>query len=436
MKKHVFVFLTSVLFAVMPILCISCSAPPVDTEYKIGVFDSGDFLKVEGEKLVNRRGETVVLRGTNVGGYLVIETWMTAFSSNSSLKGDHKTFTACFTERFGKNATLELWEYYRNNFLTEQDFIYFKQMGMNCIRLPFSYMNVDPLYNNVEEIPGQKFNFRLLDEFIQTAADYGIYTILDLHGAYGSQNGMDHSGELLPAEQVDLFTNQEKMRQNIDLWVALSKHYKDNPAVAAYGTMNEPGGKVGGSIGFTSKLQWNFFDELYFEMRLADPGHIIMFESCWEGENLPYTARYNWENVIYSFHSYSGSNDYGVNKEKTDFRVDGIVKMKFSDVHKHIGEFNCYANEESWKYTLGRFNQLGWSWNSWTYKLNVVNDGDYRGWGIVYTKAAGVVPETDSYDAIKEKWSRIKTTDPGMFMVTFDSGKTLFDIMKEMCTAE
>ncbi len=50
-----------------------------------------DALYVNGEKLYNRRGEEVRLRGLNLGGWLIMEDWFCPISNDK--KGDHYTMS-------------------------------------------------------------------------------------------------------------------------------------------------------------------------------------------------------------------------------------------------------------------------------------------------------------------------------------------------------
>lgn len=409
--------------------CGSCGvdtseqAPETDSVFK---FTDNDMLRTYNDEIENQLAEKVILRGINAGGYLLIEQWMTALDGGEEMGYlDHKMTTDKFVERFGSEKTLELWQIYRDNFWGEQDFVNIADMGMNVIRLPFSYMNVDPEFNNIEALDGQKYNFRVLDEFVAKAAEYGIYTILDLHGAYGSQNGQDHSGEQQDREDIDFYENEEKQQKTIDLWGALAEHFKDNPAVAGYDILNEPGEHAE----LTTKKHWDFFDKVYKEIRAVDAEHIVMFESCWDGKDFPQPTAYGWENCVYSVHNYSwiwGSVEG--NLQTYQDKIDGMDIMEFN-VPVYMGEFNCFNNEESWTTTLELLNQVEWSWTSWTYKLNIL-DSSHDGWGIIVTGADNVNPALDSYDEIIAKWKNISTTAQSSSVFTFRSGESLYNIMK------
>ena len=75
-----------------------------------------------------------------------------------------------------------------------------------------------------------------------------MYVILDMHGAFGSQNGMDHSGEINDGKQ--LYYNQSNKDKTLNLWKKIAEHFKGNPAVAAYDILNEPGIKAAATYSF------------------------------------------------------------------------------------------------------------------------------------------------------------------------------------------
>ena len=149
------------------------------------------FLKAAGKVLRDDfgNGELVQLKGTNVGGYLLQEFWMTVGAYTANVTAEEDVYRV-LTERFGKDEAMRLVKLYQENFFTEEDFDYCRELGMNCLRLPFWYRNI------VDE-NGEPYAdwFELFDRFVENAGKRGIYVILDMHGAPGSQNGSDHSGK-------------------------------------------------------------------------------------------------------------------------------------------------------------------------------------------------------------------------------------------------
>ena len=387
-----------------------------------GQFGAGDFLKTDGKDVVTEGGEKVLLRGTNAGGLFVTEHWMTGFESGRTESDDYKSLTKKFIERFGEEKTKRLWEEYRANWWTDADFKACADMGMTVIRLPFTYMNVDFDAISSYENAGKNYDFTALDEFITRAAEYGLYTVLDLHGAYGSQNGQDHSGEIFDnAADVDFYYNEKMQALTVKLWGALSKHYKDNPAVAGYDILNEPGEKGGA----TSERHWKFYDKVYKAIRAEGDEHIIMFEACWEWYNLPAPAKYGWKNCIYSFHHYVDDKlsvaEHADNWEK---KLSGIADQNFG-LPLQMGEFTAYDSTKKWEQTLGLLNDGGWHYTSWTYKT-----WGNMSWGIVNVNGVKVDAAKDGYSEILAKFKKLRT-EYGRKYSFKDSGATLEQILKD-----
>lgn len=72
-------------------------------------------------------------------------------------------------------------------FFTDADAKFFKSLGLNCLRLPFSYKHFEDDMN-----PRQlkQEGFAHLDRVIDICARHGIWTVLDLHAVPGWQNGV------------------------------------------------------------------------------------------------------------------------------------------------------------------------------------------------------------------------------------------------------
>ncbi len=436
-----------VVLTVFPLVCCSFlngfDASYDSTPGEIGatgLIDESMFIVTEGEKLKTLGGDTVYLRGINMGGLFVTENWMNAiFKHTNTDEGEwirtyDKLISETFIQRFGEEKAKALWEEYRNNFISDEDFEILKDMGINAIRLPITYMTVDfdaiSDYNNAGN-----YDFSLVDAFVEKAASYGIYTILDLHGAYGSQNGADHSGEVkIP---TDFYSNEEMMQLTVDLWRAMAEHYKGNPAIAAYDILNEPGEhKVGGGTEFTSARHWDFFDRVYDAIREVDNDHVVIFESCWTAANLPHPSKYGWKNCMYSFHHYS--NQFGDDASIHNATIDAVIaslKLANFGVPLYMGEFTCYGNREQWEYTLNAFNKAGWSWSSWTYKIHKKH---MDSWGVVNvtSREDQIDIYTDSYENIFAAFSKLKTGEEYTRFSKLDDGTVLYEIIKKYATAK
>ncbi|MCM1289879.1 MAG: cellulase family glycosylhydrolase [Corallococcus sp.] len=399
--------------------CTRCNAP--DPNYIPPPPDSNPMLHAVGTKVVDAKGNEVFLRGTNVGGLLVTENYMSAFEDSTGQ--DYYTIKKALLSRFGKEKSDALWKIYRDNWWSDLDFQLCKDMGMNVLRLPFTYMDVDSAALDGLSHAGQNYDFSILDDFVERAAKYGMYVILDLHGAYGSHNGQDHSGQILGAGQVDFYSNETKIALTVKLWSALAEHFKDNVTVAGYDILNEPG-ENGGWINDTvgNAPHWDVFDRIYQAIRKTDVYHIVIFESSWGANNLPMPDVYGWKNCMYSFHHYNNiTNDPNAFAASYDEKLAELTNKNFG-VPLQMGEFTAYYTESQWTYAFEALNGNNFHWCSWNYKVNTTGDSS---WGIINKNfSSRINVETDSYDSIAQKFAANKTVGTGEYY-KFSSGHTL-----------
>lgn len=375
-------------------------------------------------KVTNTDGKEVLLRGTNVGGLFVTEHWMTGFVYGGSPSNDYRSLTQTFIKRFGEEQTKALWAEYRSDWWQEVDLKICADMGFNVLRLPFTYMNVDFAAVTDYENAGKQYDFSDLDNFVNTAAKYGMYTILDLHGAYGSQNGQDHSGQIIDnVSDVDFYSNEQMMSLTIKLWGALAEHFKGNTNVAGYDILNEPGEKAG----VTSERHWNFYDRVYNAIRAKGDEHIVIFESCWDAANLPRVEQYGWTNCMYSFHHYAGDKlSYTDYCNSWNYKLSSVASKNFG-VPLFMGEFTNYKFYDNWRYTLNLLNKSDWHWTTWTYKV-----WNNSAWGVVNVSGSNndkVRADTDSYEDIIKKFGYLRTEFCQKY--TFSNGITLENLLTE-----
>ncbi len=385
MLQSVVSSLMACIFAVYAFFIPAAEPPP-----RHALTQPSDFLKTCGTSIrrENGKGQKIYLRGTNAGGWLVHEEWMCPTDAP-----DQKTIRDTLESRFGATERDALLNVYRDAYWTEQDFDNCAAMGMTVIRLPFTYMDLTDDAGNFH--PGA---FDRLDWFIENCAERGIYVILDLHGAYGSQNGKHHSGTINDGRQ--LFHNEENRALTLRLWEAVAARYKDNPAVAAYDLLNEPEADAGS----TGPLQWGYYDELYRAVRAVDPNHIIILEACWNHQALPRPHKYGWVNVVYSYHHYAWNAQSAQDVMNHSAGEIAGIFFAFQGVPVLIGEFTDFHHEEAWRYTLQNYNRMGFHWTTWTYKVT----GEST-WGLYNHNPARVDIGNDSAETIREKWSKVGT---------------------------
>jgi aryl-phospho-beta-D-glucosidase BglC (GH1 family) len=376
-----------------------------------------DFLKANGRDLRNNsgQGDAVVLRGTNVGGYLLQEFWMTPTAQSSRVYAESDVYTV-LEERFGEETMHELIDLYQSAYFIEKDFDNCAALGMNCLRLPFWWRNLTDKDGNFYK-DGKGFD--RLDWFIEEAGKRGMYVILDMHGAPGSQSGSDHSGVDGKDKKEEasrfFFGDEAAANQEIfyRIWEAIAARYKDNPAVAGYDLINEPfcTYRYNSSLGADGlhKLLWPIYDNAYKRIRAIDPDHIIIMEATWDPVDLPKPKDYGWTNIMYEYHNYAqgtinnlNDSDAVVNHMRKKLHL--IVNVPY-DVPFLMGEFTFYGNTETWEKGLELFDRYGVSWTSWTYKVTPGNGN----WGLYHhMRTAGKINlETASLEDIQKAWQNV-----------------------------
>lgn len=186
-------------------------------------------LRTQGSRIVDDAGKAVTLRGANLGNWLVIEAWMLGWDIE-----DQETVVKVLGERFGKGEADRLMTMYRDGYITPRDFDLIRSFGFNLVRLPFdSRMLIDG------EGKLRPDAFKYLDRGLEMAEKAGVYVIVDMHGAPGSQSNMDHTGK---RDLNQLWSNPKLQDQMVELWRIIADRYKGRSVVAAYDLLNEPDG--------------------------------------------------------------------------------------------------------------------------------------------------------------------------------------------------
>lgn len=394
MKRIKNLCMTAMIFMLLIIAQNICFAKPIE---------NSDFLKTQDKVLRNNygTGSKIILRGVNAGGWLLQEMWMcpTAYSDNVQ---DQKTVESTLINRFGKDKAAELLDVYYDNFWTEKDFDNCATMGMNVIRLPFWYLNIVDEYGNKRSDA-----FDRIDWFVEQAGQRGMYVILDMHGAPGSQNDKDHSGDIHSNlglwKGADVSYNQTLF---VNVWKMVAEHYKGNPIVAGYDLLNESACADGE---YTNKQVWDLYDNAYDAIREIDKDHIIIMEATWEPYNLPNPDTYGWKNVMYEYHSYNYDNQTNADAQLASVnRKIKLIDQTNYNVPSYIGETSFFGNMDSWEKCLAALNDTNISWTLWSYK--VTGDGTNT-WGLYNMNVPSTNLETDSFDTIKNRWQASATND-------------------------
>lgn len=358
----------------------------------IAPLTENDFLTVSGNKIVNQRGEEILLEGVNLGGWLLQEYWMCPVQGSKEVAQWTNLETLnVLEERFGSQKAQELIAHYEDNWITEWDIQNIASIGCNVIRVPFWYRNFmeNPNGEWISENPEENPGFQRLDWIIEMAEKYGVYVILDMHGCPGGQNYDHTSGS---ARQCELYSNLDYQNAMEKLWIAIASRYKNSAAVAAYDIMNEP--QVNEIVSVKQDPRNLIYDRMVRAIRSVDPNHILMIEGIWTLSVLPAPAEMGWNNVVYEVHP------YGV--EETGSACESYVRYSQQyNVPIYVGEYSDMNMLESCReYEIHH--------TSWTYKGSKYMEDT---WFMVYPDRllyADVC--NDPYWLIKIKWGNCLST--------------------------
>ena len=429
--------------------------------------DANEFgtITAVGRGLYDANGDRFEIKGINFGNLFIAEGWMTvnsvgaAFNDDGSFvkvneQGIVEEYEEIYQEEmdkiladrvangdFTQEQLDELNEAFFYAYCTEADFQLIKDTGLNTIRLPMYYRNF--MEGPDEALTMREDAFEKLDYFLELAKKYDLKVIVDMHGVVGGQSGYEHCG----TRDMDFWENETYIQSMCDLWRNIASYYvTERPDLAstilAYDLVNEPTKRT--DIG-TGPLQWQVMDRLYDAIREVDQHHVISIEGVWYPMSLPSPEKYGWENVLYQYHFYNWNSGNGVSNEMFYSLMYILYSMSDYDVPKFVGEFNFFGDKASWSKYLAQYDELGWGWTIWSYKIVSVGWWE-SSWGLVVNKlniqndADTPIEDyklkldlrTASYEEIMEVWSNEYTSYNGQegAYKLYHNG-TLYNVFKE-----
>src|SRR5690349_8462080 len=135
------------------------------------------FFRTSGKEILDVNGKPFLIKGTNLGNWLVPEGYMFGFSNTNS----PKLINEAFSELIGPAATAEFWKKYLSVYVTQQDIHYLRSLGMNSLRVPFNYrLFTKESYMGAND---ENHGFQILDNLVKWCRAENMYLILDMHAA-------------------------------------------------------------------------------------------------------------------------------------------------------------------------------------------------------------------------------------------------------------
>lgn len=253
------------------------------------------YLKTDGRKIVNGKGDEFLPLGVAFGNWLLCEGNMWAFGEGNYYDRPRR-FEALIRELCGTKYASTFWQRFRSNFVNESDIEAIANYGFNSVRIPINWrilLEDEPDIRFIEE------GFQILDRCIDWCEKRNLYVFLDLHGAVGGQTGthIDDSINNIPR----LFIDEDCYTKTLEIWRELARRYKARWIVGGYDLLNEP--LSGVHKKYTDRLS-RFYDDCIAAIREIDKKHIIILEGT-DGSSNPtvFTKRFD-DNSVISPHMY------------------------------------------------------------------------------------------------------------------------------------
>jgi glucan 1,3-beta-glucosidase len=330
------------------------------------------------------------IRGVNLGGWFVLERWM----SQPLFEGVEGRDETVFCQQ--KPSAEAFLQHHWETFITEDDFIWLSKRKINLIRLPFPWWvfgEEQPYYSCI----------KWLDRAMDWAAKQKLPVLLDLHTAPGCQNGFDNGG----IEGVCTWHHDPKnIQRTIDVLKQIAVRYKEHPALWGIEALNEPRWDI------DMKLIQQFYLDTYSELRkILLPTHTIVFHDAFRNNEWEEFFRDNaLDNVVLDLHLYQNFDER--------FHEGGILNNLMFPLQQQVevidrvskivrcivGEWSLGLHPKNFS-NLDRFNrhlalrsfganqllafERGYGWVFWNYKIAT----ESYNWNFRKLVETGVLPD-------------------------------------------
>ncbi|MBU0560108.1 MAG: cellulase family glycosylhydrolase [Bacteroidota bacterium] len=310
---------------------------------------AGDFVKTRGKEIILPSGEPILLKGMNIGNWLLPEGYMFKFKKPNS----PRLVTSVFAELIGPDEAKKFWVNFQDVYITHEDIKFIKRLGLNSIRLPFHYalFNDETFLHNT-----QARGFELFARILDWCRKESLYVILDMHGAPCGQTG----------DNIDdswgypwLFTSEDCQNEFIKIWKLIAEKYADDKIIIGYDLLNEPIAHYFEEDGLYEKLE-PLYKKATAAIREVDKNHIIFLGGAKWNTNFSVFGEPFDDNLVYTFHKYWMEPVQEQIQEYLDFSEKYNVPL-------YLGESG--ENSDEWVNnfrTLLEQHNIGWCF--WPYK--------------------------------------------------------------------
>lgn len=302
------------------------------------------FVHAQGTQIVDGHGAAALMRGINLGNWLLTEGYMWHFDGGPQSEREIEEFVS---EMLGPERSEAFWRQYRETYISREDIHRIKAAGFDSIRVPIHW--------KLFRTPDAE-GFRLLDRVVEWCKEERLLVVIDLHAAPGGQTGTnidDSNG------WPWLFSDASAQEEAIQVWRLIAHHYRNDATIAGYDLLNEPLPHFPQMRQFDTKLD-PLYKRFVAAIRSEDTHHaVILGGSQWDTDFTVLTPPHD-ANTVFQFHTYWAPPVQATIQKYLDFR-------KTNNRPIWLGESG--ENNDDWIAVFARLlekNDIGWAF--WPYK--------------------------------------------------------------------
>ena len=313
------------------------------------VHSQTQFVTTHGKQFLTPDGKPLILRGMNLGNWLVPEGYMFKFKTANS----PRLIETVINQLVGEDEARRFWKTYRDNYITGEDIHLLKKLGFNSVRIPFNY-RLFVSADDPSKLEGD--GYQLLDRVVKWCKQEGLYVILDMHAAPGGQTG----------DNIDdsfgypfLFESNDSQELTVKIWQKIATQFQNEPTVLGYDLLNEPIATHFDANYFNPKLE-PLYRKIVSGIRMVDKNHIVFLGGAqWDGNFKVFGPPFD-DKLAYTFHKYWFTVNQEAIQEYLDFRDKYNVPVWMGESGENTDEWiSSYR-------TLLEKHDLGWCF--WPYK--------------------------------------------------------------------
>lgn len=344
------------LFMAVAVAFVHAQSKTVGNNCKVrGDYTPKSSLDVKFRAYNPNRGDLMRYRfqaGVNLGSWFVNEKWMvpSLFScAYGKEKGELAILRGYGDSPEGIQSARSRLEAHWDTWITDEDMAQIRARGINSVRIPIGYWNL-PGANFTKDTPFENFtdvyknSWKYVRRAIKLADDHDLGVLLDLHGAYGSQNG----GEISGFNKFDVnFYKGDNRQRTTDALVWIANDLNGATNLIGIELLNEP--KYNRKLVPWSRETAQKIHALGGQMRHMP----IYISNPYEDSDVGNYVINSDEFVVFDFHSYFAFNNKKDSEEKISAAIRGPINDLFVERQNTtrdrfvIGEWSCALDPQS-----------------------------------------------------------------------------------------